>query len=157
MVILTYLFFDVHTPLINDLLHVFLSSDKSIEKYCEEGSLKLEKDGTPMFFWKGHWSPICGHQFWNNQHGAKSFCNKLGYNNGKQLRTHKGYDEDAIRIGDCKDGESLEECTGGCNDKGVGDGNCSAGKNVGITITCDGQILDTFLSSCEGIPQITEA
>ena len=112
-----------------------------------------------MFFWKGRWSPICGNWFWDNQFGATSFCKKLGYTKGVQERANEKYDEDAIRIGKCNEGESLEECTAGCNEKGLGDGcaKCSTGNDVRVTITCEGHTPDTFLSSCKGIPQITVA
>jgi hypothetical protein len=131
----------------------------TLVKHCTNGDVKLEKDGTPKFFWNGQWSPICGHYFWNNQFGATSFCKKLGYTKADQHRTNKNYDEDAIRIGQCNKGQSLEECTGGCNDKGLGNGcaSCSTGNEVALTITCEGNTPDTFMSSCKGITRITDA
>ena len=117
------------------------------------GDVKLEKDGTPKFFWSSEWSPICGHWFWNNHYGAKSFCNKLGYTNGKQYGygADQTYSEDAIRIGLCSDGQNLESCGGSCNDKGVGNGcvKCAAGEKVKITIRCEGHDQITE-SSCKG-------
>jgi hypothetical protein len=132
---------------------------KLLEKQCTDGDVKLEKDGTPMFFWAGTWSPICGHWFKDNQFGAISFCKKLGYTRGVLDSSTEKYDEDSIRIGNCNEGESLKECTGGCNDKGLGDGcaECSTGKGIRITITCAGHTPETFLSSCKGIQQILVA
>ena len=117
----------------------------------------VDGNGNPMFFWEGRWSPICGHWFWDNQNGATSFCRKLGYTSGDQSRSYARYDEDAIRIGRCRYGESLEACTGGCNERGVGDGcaACSVGNNVAITISCDGRVPSS--SSCSGIPNTTAA
>ena len=118
----------------------------------------MENDGTPMFFWNGKWSPICGEWFWDNQNGAQTFCKKLGYTNGNQQRTNEKYDQDAVQIGRCNADEDLEECSAGCNDKVVGKGcaACAAGGNVAITITCEGPTSDTVSSSCEGISQIAK-
>ena len=112
-------------------------------------------DGTPEFFWRAEWSPICGHWFWDNQNGARSFCQKLGYINGTQSGRGLGhrYAKDAIRIGTCKTGEHLESCSEGCNDKGVGNGKCAkcaAGEAVKITVTCDGHTTNTVSASCAG-------
>ena len=105
-------------------------------------------------------SPICGHYFWNNQNGAKSFCQKLGYIGGTQigLGLGKTYSEDAIRVGGCKPGEDLESCSSKCNDKELGNVNeagcksCAAGRPVKISITCEGHIQNTKASTCRGKP-----
>ena len=135
----------------------FSSFYKLSEQVCMNGDVKLEKDGTPKLFWNSKWSPICGHYFWNNHYGATSFCKKLGYSNGKQYGHSSGqtYSEDAIRIGLCSEGQNLENCDGGCNDKGVGNGcaNCAAGEKIKLTIRCEGHDQNTK-TSCKGIDNI---
>ena len=109
---------------------------------CQAGDVWLKKDGTPFLFWNDKWSPICGHWFWNNQNGALAFCKKLGYPSGILSRTKKTYDEDAIRIGKCRNGEELTACSEGCNEYKTGKGcaNCAIGEKVGVSITCAGEI-----------------
>ena len=62
------------------------------------------------------------------------------------------YSIDAVRIGKCYPGEDLEACTGGCNDKGVGNGcaECAAGESVKITIKCEGHTEGAEKTTCEG-------
>jgi len=108
---------------------------------CNVGDVKLEKDGTPMLFWKEKWSPICGHYFWDNQHGANTFCKKLGYPSGKQERASAKYGEESIQIGRCNKDVDLTECT---KKKSY----CPAKDKVAIRITCEGLKSDTVSSSC---------
>ena len=91
--------------------------------------------------------PICGHYFWDNQHGATTFCKKLGYSGGKQEKANAKYSEKSIVIGTCKAGQDLAECTKG-EKKYWGKG------GPAIRITCESA---TVLSSCGGISQITKA
>merc|ERR1711881_521945 len=111
------------------------------EEHCNVGDVKLEKDGTPMLFWKEKWSPICGHYFWDNQHGANTFCKKLGSPSGKQERASAKYGEESIQIGRCNKDVDLTECT---KKKSY----CHAGDKVAIRITCEGLKSDTVSSSC---------
>ena len=113
--------------------------------------MKLNTDGTPEFFWNAKFYPICGHWFWDNEYGANSFCQKIGYKSGTIEETEKIYAEDAIRIGKCHAGEQLELCSGGCNDKGIGNGcaECAAGESVGFTIKCDGYSQEHSIT-CRG-------
>ena len=110
----------------------------------------LEKDGTPKMLWSGKWSPICGHHFWGNQYGSKSFCQKLGYPNGKHVRASSSYSEDAIQVGKCNEGEVLTRCTAGWNSRVLGRSgiNCNRGQRVKIKITCDGYSSNSAISSC---------
>ena len=105
----------------------------------------LQDNNVPFIYWDNQWSPICGHYFWNNQQGAKLFCQKMGYPSGTvsgKGSEHK-YSMDSFRIGQCNDGDTWENCTGGCNDYQVG-GACSNGvrcdkdQGVKITINCEG-------------------
>ena len=120
---------------------------------CKSGDVWLEDDGTPLVFWNDKWSPICGHWFWNNQYGAELFCQKMGYTSGtlvNGIEVRGGpYSRDAIRVGQCNNGDTLERCTGGCNEYEVGNGgcaNCVAGEDVKIKIACQGG--STKSSSC---------
>ena len=118
----------------------------------------MEDDGTPQIFWDEVWSPICGHYFWDNQHGASKFCEKLGYDGGAYSGRGSGetYGYDSFRLGKCNDNDIWPDCTGGCNEYEVGgicadswSGYCTSGEEVKITITCDGDSILTS-TSCTG-------
>ena len=49
---------------------------------CSSGDVRLLDDGTPEYYLNGDWYPICGHYFWDNDHGATAFCRKLGSTSG---------------------------------------------------------------------------
>ena len=110
---------------------------------CGDGDLKLEEDGTPMFFWDEEWWPIVGHFFWDNQNGAKTFCKKLGLSGGKLERTKEKYSEKSIIIGNCKKDQDLIDCTPG-EKRFWGKG------GPAIRIACEGDRSDTALSTCGG-------
>ena len=107
--------------------------------------MKLAADGTPYLFWEGRWSPICGHQFWDNQEGAKAFCKELGFNSGGAAKS-KFVEEDPIRIGKCNAGEAIGSCTGGTN---TYERNNACRQNVPI-IFCEGNTPGSEKSSCLG-------
>ena len=69
----------------------------------------------PEVLFEGKYHPICGHYFWDSEHGAKAFCNLLGFKNGKMTQTKAIYNVDAMPVGHCKAGEELTKCTGGGN------------------------------------------
>ena len=90
--------------------------------------------------------------------GANLFCKKLGYESGTQQTTGGSFGEDALRIGNCKEGDSLTDCTGGCNDYQLGGkflsciskvADCSKGKQAKMSISCTGG-SNPSKSSCEG-------
>ena len=114
--------------------------------------MKIDADGTPKYYVTNKYVPICGHWFWDNNNGAKSFCQRIGYSNGAVSRTYQAYTEDAIRLGRCSWGEDIQSCSSGCRDKGIGNGcsNCAAGQNVGIKISCTGLTTGTEINSCDG-------
>jgi len=72
----------------------------------------LAADGTPYLFWDDKWYPICGHYFWNDNHGVDAFCRELGFSSGTRRISNSNYGEDAIKIGSCKAGEDIASCTG---------------------------------------------
>merc|ERR1719210_2960474 len=112
-------------------------------------SVRLQTNpGEPEIFANGNWVPICGHWFWNNENGANTFCRQLGYLTGNLIATERKLATDAMYVGSCKAGEDLHSCSEGCCSDGcrkgsVGCGDCGAGKNGGITMTCLG------LQGCE--------
>ena len=109
--------------------------------YCSNGDVKLEDNGTPYIRWNGEWVPICGPWFWNNQEGAKLFCQKLGYEGGNYDKKNEAYSKDSFSIGQCKAGDTWLNCTGGCNTYKKGDESCpcNQGAIVKIGITCTGK------------------
>ena len=94
----------------------------------------------------GRWVPICGHYFWDNNHGATLFCQKMNYDEGTVVKTPAALSLDAFRIGKCEASDKrLLACTGGCNDLKVGGvcsgfwgGDCSAGNAAVVKVRCRG-------------------
>ena len=86
------------------------------------------------------WVPICGHYFWDNNHGAELFCQKLGYKSG-QPGAKSPLPSDGVKIGKCYYGDIWPNCSGGCNDHSIG-GNelcdCRSGAMSGTKINCVG-------------------
>ena len=121
----------------------------SISESCGEGDVTLLADGTPYLFWGGSWTPICGHYFWNNQNGAKAFCQKLGFSDGSQNKEYSDYCEDAIEVGACSSVNVIESCTGGSNMYSKTNW-CQIGNKVKMTISCNGNTQNSDLSSCTG-------
>jgi len=108
--------------------------------------VKLEKN-IPYVKRNSKWWPICGHYFWDNQNGARLFCQELGFPEGEIIGgTYGGgrytLKKDALKIGKCSNGDSWLSCTGGCNDLGIGgtcplgDGPCNKGDRGGVKIEC---------------------
>ena len=81
-----------------------------------DACVKVEADGTPKVFWANAWRPICGHWFWDNNNGAKSVCQRIGYSNGELSRTNGAYSEDAISLGRCNSNDDILSCSRGCRD-----------------------------------------
>ena len=108
--------------------------------------------GTPMICWNGVWSPICGHYFWDNQHGATKFCQLMGYDTGYWEGKKSGsYNVDSFRIGKCEENDDWMSCSGGCNDYEVGGkcywlSSCTAGQNIKFSIACTGADISTLAS-----------
>ena len=124
--------------------------------------MKIDADGTPKYYVTNKYVPICGHWFWDNNNGAKSICQKLGYSNGALSRTNQAYTEDAVMLGRCKSGEDAQHCSEDCRrnsgaEKFVGKvfqgcADCTAGQRVGIKISCTGLTAGTeiFEKTCRG-------
>ena len=137
-------------------------SFKTILALCKNGDVKLEDDGTPLVYWGNSWMPICGHFFWDNQNGAKLFCQKMGYTSGKFSGRGSGqkYSLDSFKIGRCNARDEWESCSGGCNHYESGGkcnnswgSYCTKGQEVKITIQCSGGVkpkVKIKTTSCQG-------
>jgi len=102
------------------------------------------------------WYPICGHYFWNNNNGATTFCQKLGFSSGEQGWGGEAYTTDAMPVGNCVAGEPLTACTAGGNSWGnlnYQNKLCGAGKTIGVKIKCSGGSGSS--SSCSQTGQAT--
>ena len=94
--------------------------------------------------------PICGRSFWENNVGARLFCQMLGKSNGVVERANEILTEDAYVVGMCAGKDThLTKCTGRCNFKNkykVGGKcslwgkNCNKGSDAGPKVTCSGKI-----------------
>ena len=107
------------------------------------GDVRLVEGKFPEVLWDGFWMPICGHWFWNNDYGARAFCQKLDskYKSGTvTVRKDIKLIRDGIRIGECKSQDKWLSCTGGCNDLSTGYGwscgNCEVGQAAAVEIKC---------------------
>ena len=105
--------------------------------------MKLEADGTPLIFFDQKWSPICSHNFKDDNNGATSFCKKLGYASGTVTNKNGKYPVASLRIGRCRPGEELTDCTYGGNklhdDDDIHERYCYPQQTVSISIACDQQ------------------
>ena len=125
---------------------LFLDSNRDLE--IPEFDIRLKDEKFPEVMVDGHWSPICGHWFWDNNYGATLFCQKLNstYTYGIVNKTEIPLASDGIKVGKCTSQDtSLSSCTGGCNDLQVGgecsdDANskCSVGQGAIVEIECFG-------------------
>ena len=116
---------------------------------CKDGDVRLEEDGTPLLFYDHKWSPICGHDFTNDNNGATTFCKKLGYGSGKATRINGRYPVANLRIGKCGAGQELISCTAGGNYLNYNILEyryCIPTESASISIACD-QKADSY-SSC---------
>ena len=105
----------------------------------------------PEIYYRGRWYPICSAGFAENQHGAGSFCNRLGFVSGTQSKTSVRMDRDAMPVGQCYPNEKLNKCTRGKNYFGNLDGGGGACKrargSVYVAIVCSGGAVPSFRSS----------
>lgn len=90
------------------------------------------------------WNEVCGHWFWNSQHGAYAACQKMGYPNGGSFRRTGHRLVNPVYIGNCNAGQAPGDCTGGCCTGGghcrnqVNCGDCRTNEPAGVIITCTG-------------------
>ena len=100
--------------------------------------VRLKEGKFPEVFWNGKWVPICGHNFWDNNHGANLFCQKLNsslFTSGIVTRTNQPLETDGLRIGSCLAQDKWLSCTNGGNfleEEGL----CVAGDVASVEIEC---------------------
>ena len=103
--------------------------NKTVNFLFTEPSIKVRQADTAEVFYNGQWHPICGHFFRANNHGARLFCQQLGYQSGIVTEESKSFGvrlpSDGIKIGRCKEGDIWPTCSDGCNDMGVGGTSCA--------------------------------
>merc|ERR1712153_75859 len=116
-----------------------------------DGSVRAENGATatagvafvPEVMFNGNWYPICGHYFWDNNDGATTVCQGLGYggfSSGTHTKTRTTYSTDAMAVGECSAGQALTSCNHGGNGWGnleYNGGWCKAGTQIGVTVTCN--------------------
>ena len=98
-------------------------------------------EGFPEILVENGWHPICGHYFWNNNFGARLFCQELGFNDGKIVEKKILLDKETYWVGECKESDkNLKECSGRCTLNTVGGtcrgSKCLKGEKTGIRIEC---------------------
>ena len=100
--------------------------------------MKLNDLEIPEILIEGVWRPLCGHSFWDNNHGATLFCRKLGFPSGR-IGDRVTLPNEGFRIGNCELGDIWPDCSSGCNDHSIGGTKCSdcrSGSMAGIKIHC---------------------
>ena len=123
--------------------------------------MKLGEKGKPQVYFNKKWNPICGHFFWDDEIGARKFCNEMGYSKGSINEKKKGGDaeRDHFKIGKCLEADEFPFCKGGCNEMEVGgkckedeSKKCDKGNSVKFYVTCSGDYNATKAeeSSCKG-------
>ena len=129
-----------------EIFEIDIGKSNSSSFHLCQSILRLVDGKYPEVSLNGTWSPICGHYFWNNNHGATLFCQKLNpeFKSGTLIRRHdKPLESDGIKIGGCFSDDHWPECTGGCNDFETGSscfeangGKCTAGEVSSMEIHC---------------------
>lgn len=114
---------------------------KSSEQHSD-GDTRLRGDdplefSVPEVFKDGSWHQICGHWFWDNDHGATTICNELGYGNGKVRGRKKPLSEDAVYVGRCYKGERMNMCRKIWSEA-TGASLCKKGNKARVEVKCDG-------------------
>jgi hypothetical protein len=98
----------------------------------------------PEIEYAGHYYPICGLNFWDNDEGASALCRLAGYRHGGiVIRTNAALAKDGMPIGKCYPGEDVDSCSAGGNaygDFSYQEGACAAGQPVGVEVVCTQQV-----------------
>merc|ERR1712153_64657 len=127
------------------------SDDTAPAPTLVDGSVRAENGATatagvafvPEVMFNGNWYPICGHYFWDNNDGATTVCQGLGYggfSSGTRQHVRDTYSADSMPVGECSAGQALTSCSQGGNDWGnleYNGGWCKAGTQIGVTVTCN--------------------
>jgi len=105
--------------------------------------------GEAYILFEGEWASICADNFRDNNHGANTFCQKLGYEFGTAGTPKLAYADldPAINLGTCAKGQDLLECES--HDVRSFLGQCANKKRRNpLIITCSG-VFTGVASSCQ--------
>jgi hypothetical protein len=121
---------------------------------CTDGDVRVSpgttigagKDMYPEVSYMGRWYPICGHYFWDNNHGATMFCKQLGFRSGVLGKRGANFNIDAMPVGKCRPGQHFNQCNAGGHAWGnfnyrggwCKKGRQYGGRGVGVAIKCIG-------------------
>jgi len=107
----------------------------------------------PWVSYQSVWNPICGHYFWDNNHGATIVCRMLGFGSGVRHHERTTFTVDSNPVGICNAGATLVAGGGGYShwgNFGVTNGWCQAGHGIGVSVSCSGTGTGTpTASSCQ--------
>lgn len=120
---------------------------------CKDGDVAVSKNSPlaagvemwPEVFFDGKFHPICGHYFWDNNHGAKMFCKKLGFSYGGRMHRRNKFEVDSMPVGKCGRRAAARGDLAKCHAGGNAWGNfgyrrswCGKGKRIGVSVICAG-------------------
>jgi len=116
---------------------------------CTDGDVRIApgnilgagRNMYPEVRYNERWYPICGHYFWDNNHGATTFCKALGFNSGTRGKTRVAFNQNAMPVGKCGAGQKLDKCKNGGHAWGnlnYRNGWCKKGKKIGVSVKCSG-------------------
>ena len=105
----------------------------------------------PKICYEGRLVPICGHYFWDNNFGARLFCQMLGRSGGIVSQPRFASDVNFYIVGKCSSTDThITSCSAGANTRTLGGkaatSNCNKGAKAGAYISCDGKIFPRVMS-----------
>ena len=106
------------------------------------GSVRLGENQIAEVLFNNQWVPICGHKFWDNNVGYNLFCQEKGFKTGKRAHYALPLHADALRVGQCNEGDTFLNCNSAKNNKmvvGDDEWQCKKGKPAGLVIDCKGE------------------
>merc|ERR1711915_990931 len=113
---------EVHGNILNSTIENYESNKKKPKK----GTARLSAypKGRIEIFDGKVWGTLCGHYWWDNEHGATNICKQLGYKGGKKYTAGGGVGLIATGNRLCKGGEATvydcplkREALKGCDHK----------------------------------------
>ena len=91
----------------------------------------------PKICYDDRFVPICGRHYWDNNFGARLFCKMLGRCGGTVSKTKIDLVEDAYHVGKCSSTDTdINTCSGGNNERKLGEDDCEKGKESVVHISC---------------------
>lgn len=129
------------------------SAENSVTDFTSGACVKLSSypTGNPYIYIEDAWRPICGHFFWNNNHGCDTICKRSGYSSGTKTSRGSTYTEDAFWVGECASNVDLLQCRseGSLYETYPQDRqDCFSGKSIGVTCTCQDALSSDAGTQC---------